>query len=154
MVVDDVQAGRELPQSGVPPCLLATCQEVEGMDNAPVQLDGPASRAPEHNINDDAGEACEGDSSDSSTEAAGETPAASMPKKCTASLEDLEAGVAISSIALDPVHHLQPVQIMQALQGQIARMHEQVAAIAKNELQGKGGRFRRRSSICRRRSGR
>ena len=125
------------------------------MDNAPVQLDGPASRAPEHSFNDDAGEASEDDTSDSSTVASGEhpaseitaatcssrkaadTPAASLPTTCTASLEDLEDGVAISSIAVDPVHHLQPVQMMQALQGQIELMHEQAAAIAKNELQGK-----------------
>ena len=64
-------------------------------------------------------------------------PAASLPTTCTASLEDLEDGVAISSIAVDPVHHLQPVQMMQALQGQIELMHEQAAAIAKNELHGK-----------------
>ena len=113
------------------------------MDNAPVQLDGPASRAPEHSFNDEAGEASEDDTSDSSTVASGEhaasestaatrpqkrqrcssrkaadTPAASLPTTCTASLEDLDDGVAISSIAVDPVHHLQPVQMMQALQGQ------------------------------------
>ena len=164
VVVDDAKAERELPESGVPPCLLATCQEVEGMDNAPVQLDGPASRAPEHSLNDDAGEASEDDTSDSSTVASGEhpaselhttaasrtqkkqrcssrkaadTPAASLPTACNASLQDLDDGVAISSIAVDPVHHLQPVQMMQALQGQIELMHEQAAAIAKNERQGK-----------------
>ena len=32
VVVDDAKAERELPESGVPPCLLATCQEVEGME--------------------------------------------------------------------------------------------------------------------------
>ena len=79
VVVDDAKAERELPESGVPPCLPVTCQEVEGMDKAPVQLDGPASRAPEHSINDDAGEASESDSSDNCTVAAGETPVASMP---------------------------------------------------------------------------
>ena len=162
VVVDDAKAERELPESGVPPCLLATCQEVEGMDNAPVQLDGPASRAPEHSFNDDAGEASEDDTSDSSSVASGEhpatestaatplqkgqrcssrkaadTPSASLPTTCAASLADLDDGVAISSIAVDPVHHLQPVQMMQALQGQIELMHEQATAIAKNELQGK-----------------
>ena len=118
--------------------------------------------SPEHSLNDDAGEASENDTSDSSTVAFGEnpasestaatrpqkrqrcssrkaadTPAASLPTTCTASLEDLDDSVAISSIAVDPVHHLQPVQMMQALQGQIELMHEQAAAIAKNELQGK-----------------
>jgi len=162
VVVDDAKAERELPESGVPPCLLATCQEVEGMDNAPVQLHGPASRAPERSFNEDAGDASEDDTSDSSTVASGEnpasestaatrpqkeqrcssrkaadTPAASLPSTCTASLDDLVDGVAISSIAVDPVHHLQPVQMMQALQGQIELMHEQAAKIAKNELQGK-----------------
>jgi hypothetical protein len=167
VVVDDAKAERDLPEFGVPPCLLATCQEVEGMDNAPVQLDGPASRAPEHSFNDDAGEASEDDTSDcsisdSSSVAPGEhpasestaatrphkeqrcssrkaadTPAASLPTTCAASLADLEDGVAISSIAVDPVHHLQPVQMMQALQGKIELMHEQAATIAKNELKGK-----------------
>ena len=37
----------EIPEEGVPTALLATEQEVEGMDKAPVQLSGPASRAPE-----------------------------------------------------------------------------------------------------------
>ena len=64
-------------------------------------------------------------------------PSASLPTTCTASLEDLADDVAVSSIAVDPVHHLQPVQMMQALQGQIELMHEQAAKIAKNELQGK-----------------
>ena len=132
------------------------------MDKAPVQLDGPASRAPERSFNDDAGDASEDDASDSSTAASDEnaaseptaatrpqkrqrcssmndadTPSASLPTTCTGTLEDLDDGVAVSSIAVDPVHHLQPVQMMQALQGQIELMHEQAAAIAKNELKGK-----------------
>jgi hypothetical protein len=151
-VVDDAKAERVLPESGVPPCLLATCQEVEGMQKAPVQLHGPASRAPEHSVNDDAGDGSEDDTSDGSSVASSEhpaavstaatlstaakdTPTASLPTTCSAALEDLDDSVPTSSIAVDPVHHLQPVQMMQALQGHIELMHEQAATIAKREAQ-------------------
>ena len=141
--IDNERAERELPENGVPPCLLATVLEVDGAENAPVQLRGPASRAPEHGLNDDAGEGSEDASSDSSSKASTEcpdtkgTPAASLPDSCAASLEDLDGDIATSSIAVDPVHHLQPVQMMQALQGKIEAMHEQAATIAKRESQGR-----------------
>ena len=45
----------------------------------------------------------------------------------------LHENVAETTVAVDPVHHVGPVRMMQALQGTLEALQEQAARIAKNE---------------------
>ena len=45
----------------------------------------------------------------------------------------LHENVAETTVAVDPVHHVGPVRMMQALQGTLQALHEQAARIARNE---------------------
>lgn len=45
----------------------------------------------------------------------------------------LHENVAETTVAVDPVHHVGPVRMMQALQGTLETLQEQAACIAKNE---------------------
>ena len=50
------EASARLPENGVPDSVANCAQELEGLEEAPVQLSGPASRAPERPQREDAGE--------------------------------------------------------------------------------------------------
>ena len=117
--------------AGVPAALQTALQEFEGSENSPIQLSGPASRAPENGTKAEAGDASESDSERSSASA--EKSDADEEDACQPCLQDANANVATSCIAVDPVHDLKPVQMMQALQGQIEALHEQAETIAKHE---------------------
>ena len=125
--INVARAEAEIPASGVPSALQATLQEIEGSEKAPTQLSGPASRAPEHGPEADVGEASENDSeiSDSASDATEDA--------CQPCLADANANVATACIAVDPVHDLAPVKMMQALQGQVQVLHDQAEKIAKTE---------------------
>ena len=101
--------------------------KIEGSEKAPPQLSGPASRAAEHGPEADVGEASETDSqiSDSASDA--------NEDACQPCLADANANVATACIAVDPVHDLAPVKMMQALQGQIEVLHNQAETIAQRE---------------------
>ena len=45
----------------------------------------------------------------------------------------LHENVAETTVAVDPVHHIGPVRMMQALQGTLEALQEQAARIANNE---------------------
>ena len=111
----------------MPAALQTTLQEIEGSEKAPTQLSGPASRAAEHGPEADVGEASETDSqiSDSASDA--------NEDACQPCLADANANVATACIAVDPVHDLAPVKMMQALQGQIEVLHNQAETIAQRE---------------------
>jgi hypothetical protein len=76
-----------------------------------VRLKGPANRAPELGKNDEAGDESE-DTSEKDDDDAG-----------TANVDvDPHLDVAEVSIAVDPIHHVRPVQLMQALTANIAAL--------------------------------
>ena len=80
----------------MPPHLEHCVQHIEGLEDAPVQLTGPASRAPERGAVEEAGE----ESEQGSEEAAGveqEGGEVAQP-----SLQEVNANVATASIAVDP----------------------------------------------------
>ena len=55
--INVVRADAEVPAAGVPAALQTALQEIEGSENAPIQLSGPASRAPENGPEAEAGDA-------------------------------------------------------------------------------------------------
>jgi hypothetical protein len=109
-VIDEALAATRLPVNGVPEHILHCAQEVEGAENAPVRLDGPASRAPEISRNEEAAE-----ESDSDPEEAD----AIQNAAAEAHFEVEEA-----SIAVDPVHDANPVKLMQALQANLSALQQ------------------------------
>ena len=96
---------------------------MDGADKAPVRLLGPASRAPEVGRDDEAGE-----DSEEEEEADKDGESAEQPD-----MAYLHENVAETTVAVDPVHHVGPVRMMQALQGTLAALQDQAARIAKNE---------------------
>ena len=104
---------------GVPDHIYACLQEVAGAENAPVRLQGPASRAPETGRDDEAGEmseehsGCEGE----------EQRPAHVPTDDAAEV----------SIAVDPIHGIKPVKMVQALPGNIHALNQHAATILRNE---------------------
>ena len=120
---DAAQAAARLPAHGVPAQVSACAQEVEGSQNAPVRLQGPASKVPDvGKLPDAGGESEEESESDHAHDA-------------TVAEEHLQA--AEVSIALDPVHDLQPVKMMQALQGNIDALQSYAAKVLRNEKQAR-----------------
>ena len=124
-VLKEDEASTRLPERGVPEHLLNCIQLVDGADKAPVHLSGPAARAPEHGHNDEAGEGSE--SSGQETEDDAEV-GADQPD-----LGYVYENVAESTVAVDPVHDVQPVRMMQALQAKIAALSTHAKNIATNE---------------------
>ena len=118
-------AKTRLPEEGIPEHILCCTQQVEGADKAPVRMSGPASRAPELGKDDEAGE--ESDRSDG-VDDDDEDVGAAQPD-----VESVHDNVAESTIALDPLHDVAPVRMMQALQGTIEAVSAHAAQIAKNE---------------------
>ncbi len=107
------EAGSRLLVHGVPEHVHACALEVDGAEHAFVRLQGPASRAPEVGHQADAAGESEG-ASDSEHSAA---PEDSDAAQLAASSSGASPDVAELSIAVDPVHAVKPVQMMQALQG-------------------------------------
>ena len=123
-VWDDLAATR-LPEDGVPEHAQCCMQSVEGVDKAPVRLLGPASRAPEMSREEEAGDESEGKSTEESDK--GEHQPGDPDVEYT------QENVAEITVAVDPVHEVGPVAMMQALQGTLGALQEQAARIAKNE---------------------
>lgn len=97
-------------------------QSVEGVDSAPVRFLGPASMVPEVGREEGAGEESEEEAGEESEE---ETA------RCFSACCD--ENVAETTIAVDPLHDVAPVRMMQAVQGTLGALQEQAARIAKNE---------------------
>ena len=116
-------AATRLPEDGIPEHIQACLQPVDGADKAPVRLLGPASRAPEVGRDDEAGE-----ESEEEQESGKDGESAEQPD-----MAYLHENVAETTVAVDPVHHVGPVRMMQALQGTLEALQEQAARIAKNE---------------------
>ena len=116
-------AATRLPEHGVPDHIQSCLQAVDGADKAPVRLLGPASRAPEVGRDDEAGE-----ESEEEQEADKDGESAEQPD-----MAYLHENVAETTVAVDPVHHVGQVRMMQALQGTLEALQEQAARIAKNE---------------------
>ena len=125
---EDVAPTR-LPEDGVPDHIQACLQPVDGADKAPVRLLGPASRAPEVGRDDEAGD--ESDEEDESAEQKATDKDGESPQQ--PDMAYLHENVAEFTIAVDPVHDVAPVRMMQALQGTLGALQEQAARIAKNE---------------------
>ena len=115
-------ATSRLPSDGLPEHISSCVQRVQGSDQAPVQLIGPASRAAEVSRAEGAGdESEEGTASEPEAEVG-----ASQPDS-----EHLHESVAVSIVAVDPVHDVAPVQVMQALAAKPTAVQEQAEQISK-----------------------
>ena len=90
----------ELPAHGVPDHVLLCAQEIAGYENAPVRLQGPTTRAPESGAAQPQGDDSEGDADESQH---------AEPDA------DAHLNAAEASIAVDPIHELRPLKMMQAL---------------------------------------
>ncbi|MCP4965331.1 MAG: hypothetical protein GY926_08845, partial [bacterium] len=123
VICDEREAESRLPAHGVPTQLTACLQEIDGSENAPVRLQGPASRAPDVEKHEDASSETEEDSACEPVHAA------------TTAEEHLEA--AEVSIAVDPVQDLPPVKMMQALRGTIDALQTHAAKLIRNEKQAR-----------------
>ena len=121
--VRDELAATRLPEHGVPEHIQSCLQAVDGADKAPVRLLGPASRAPEVGKEEEAGEDSEEEQEADSDGEPSEKP----------DLAYLHENVAETTVAVDPVHHVGPVRMMQALQGTLQALQQQAARIAQNE---------------------
>ena len=117
---DDLASSR-LPEHGVPEHITACALEVDGSENALVKLEGPASRIADAGRQQEAGD--ESDSAESEQDAA-QVPAAA---------NDSSLDVPELSIAVDPVHDVKPVKMMQALRANIEALQSHAASILRNE---------------------
>ena len=95
VVLREDEAATRLPADGVPDHLLCCAQEVEGSENAPVRMQGPASRAPEHSMREEAGE-------DSESQSDGDNEKADGVKNAADIVGEQEI-VAENTMTLDPV---------------------------------------------------
>ena len=86
---------------------------------------GPASRAPEVGREEEAGDESEGKSTDESDK--GEHQPGDPDVEYT------QENVADITVAVDPVHEVGPVAMMQALKGTLGAMQRQAISITKNE---------------------
>ena len=123
-VREDLAATR-LPEDGVPEHVQVCMQAVEGVDKAPVRLFGPASRAPELGREEEAGEESEGNPTEESDK--GEHQPGDPDVEYT------HENVAEITVAVDPVHEVGPVAMIQALKGTLGAIQRQATSIAKNE---------------------
>ena len=80
VVIREDEAGTRLPAHGIPEQVACCAQEVDGSENAPARLTGPASRAPDVGKDDGAGD--ESDAGDDSDDAS-EDPEASEARACS-----------------------------------------------------------------------
>ena len=64
VTIDEVAAQKRLPVDGVPVSIAACAVRVDGIDHAPVNLTGPASKAPDIGKDEDAGDESEEGKSD------------------------------------------------------------------------------------------
>ena len=120
VVVRTDLANSRLPARGVPEHIHACATEVEGADRAPARLLGPSSRAPEIGRDDEAGDA----SDDSCSNASGSSDA---------HMREREEDTPEASIAVDPVHELRPVKMLQALQGNITVLEAHARTVIRQE---------------------
>ena len=86
---------------------------------------GPASRAPEMSREEEAGDESEEKSAEETDDGGDQSE--------DPDLEYLQENVADTTIAVDPVHEVGPVAMMQAMQGTLGAIQKQAARIAKNE---------------------
>ena len=133
VVVREDEAGSRLPAHGIPEHIACCAQEVDGSENAPARLTGPASRAPDVGKEEGAGD--ESDAGDDSDDAS-EDPEASEARACSKPAEP-QQDVPEASIAVDPVQDVKPVQMMRAVQANIASVQRQAAEISRNEKEAK-----------------
>ncbi len=111
-----------LSEDGIPDHVDCCAQHVEGTDKVPVSLDGPVSMAPEVNQGNAMGKEFE------------ESDDATPIDVSTAEPEDyFRDSLGESTVDLDLVHDVAPVEIMQALQGAIEILQTHAAQIAKTE---------------------
>ena len=129
VVLREDLADTRLPAHGVPEQIACCAQEVDGSEKAPVLLQGPATRAPEVGNNEQAGDESEEEEEESENEHAG---TAAVKSDAEAHLEVAEA-----SIAVDPIHDVKPVKLMQALQANICALQSHAATIVRNEKQAR-----------------
>ena len=122
VILREDEAGNRLPEDGVPLHIAACALEVHGSENAVVHLQGPASRAPDVGKQEEAGD-------ESDVESACNETAETATASCAEPFEE----AAEFSIAVDPVHDVKPVKMMQALRGNIEALHSHAAAILRNE---------------------
>ena len=108
-----------LSRVGVPEHISACAREVHSSERAPVHLQGSVLRGPETDRDDEAGDTSEEHSDDEDCE-----------DKHRDGPEDDEAE---ASNAADPIHDVQPVKMMQALQGNIEALQNHAATIVRNE---------------------
>ena len=120
VVLREDEATTRLPEDGVPEQLQHCTQHVEGVHRAPVQMKGPASRAPELSTIEEAGEDSESDADDQDA----------LPAEPS---EDPTDSIAECTVAVDPMSDCAPVKLMQALQGTLHALQSQAASIIKNE---------------------
>ena len=125
--IKEASASTRLPENGVPDSVLNCAQEVEGAANVPVHLSGPASRAPEHADHEDAGDESEDSHAD-------DPDAIEELGHEAATLEATYENIAEATIALDPVHDVAPVKMMQALQGSIRALEHQAELTVQREV--------------------
>ena len=86
---------------------------------------GPASRAPELSREEEGGDESEGKSTEESDDGGDQSE--------DHELEYMQENVAETTIAVDPVHEVGPVAMMQALKGTLGAIQKQATSIAKNE---------------------
>ena len=129
--VDELAAATRLPENGVPPHLEHCVQHIEGVEDAPVQLTGPASRAPERGAVEEAGE----ESEQGSEEAAGEEQEGG--EVAQPSLQEVNANVATASIAVDPSSFPKDTQMLQVLKAQISELERQANTVLRRERQAR-----------------
>ena len=131
-VIREDEAQSRLPAEGVPEHITACAQHVEGAENAPVRLSGPASRAPDVGRHEEAGDESESAAEDKDADAEEADDKDAQTCDQDVSHEALES-VAECTVALDPLHDIVPVRMMQALQGTLEALQTQAARIAKHE---------------------
>ena len=129
VVVDEEAANSRMPEQGVPVAIQACAVRGDGVDNAPVCLEGPASKAADLGKDEDAGEESEpGDS---------EGDSANEKRPDRAETDYLHESVASATVALDPVQQFAPVRSMQAIQARIDAAAKRAKVIARNETAAK-----------------
>ena len=128
--VNEEASNTRLPVDGVPEHLEHCVQQIEGLENAPVQLSGPASRAPERGMLEEAGEA-----SEESSEMEGDEETTQQQE--SPSLEEANANVSTASIAVDPSQDPKDTQMLEVLKAQITQLEHQAKTVFRRERTGR-----------------
>ena len=129
--VDEAAAATRLPENGVPPHLEHCVQHIEGVEDAPVQLTGPASRAAESAAFEEAGEESEPGEEEVAREEQEGVESAQL------SLQEVNANVATASIAVDPSSDPKDTQMLQVLKAQISELERQAKTVFQRERQAR-----------------